>query len=194
MSISTYAELQTAVAAYLHRSGLTTEIPGYFIVLAEAKLNRRLRTMSQETTATGAVAATVALPSDFLELISLTVTEDGSTYPISYKPTGKIVGDSGSTNFYSFVGTDIKFEPVASGVTYTLTYYKKIPALSAGVNWLITQAPDIYLSASLLEAAIFIKNDAAAGGYSAGLESSIALLTKQEISSRYGNNLASRAG
>lgn len=64
MTISTYAELQTSVASWLHRADLTSQIPD-FITLAESKLNRKLRLRAQETTATGTVSATVAF-TDFL--------------------------------------------------------------------------------------------------------------------------------
>lgn len=42
MSISTYAELKTAIANFLARTDLTEQIPN-FIQLAEARLSRELR-------------------------------------------------------------------------------------------------------------------------------------------------------
>ena len=41
-----------------------------------------------------------------------------------------------------------------------LTYYASIPALADDdTNWLLDKAPDLYLYASLLEAAPYLKND-----------------------------------
>ena len=47
--ISTYTDLQTAVAQWMHRTDLTALIPD-FIALTEEKLNRYLRTKDNETT------------------------------------------------------------------------------------------------------------------------------------------------
>jgi hypothetical protein len=194
MSISTYAELKDAVAAYKHRTDLTSQIPDYFIVKAESKLNRRLRLTAQMTTATGSVAATVALPSGFQELISLTVTVGGYTYSLSYKPPGYITGDAGNTAFYSIVGTNIKFERVESGATYLLTYYAKFSALSAGSNWLIENAPDVYLDATMLEAATYVGDADGISTFGAMLESEVASLESADRRANYGTNLRMRAG
>lgn len=193
MSISTHAELLTALENYLHRSDLTSILPD-FISLAEAKLNRRLRLRAQETTATGSVASSVGLPADFVELISIKVTTGGTTYPIDYKPTGKTRGESGGTYYYTTVGSNIEFESVASGATYKLTYYAKFAALSAGVNWLITNAPDVYLYASLLEAEPYLKDDERITLWSNLLENSISGLETADRNSKFGNNLRMRAG
>ena len=40
-----------------------------------------------------------------------------------------------------------------------MLFYKKFSPLSGGANWLFTNKPDVYLFASLLEAAIFLGND-----------------------------------
>ena len=42
MALTTYAELQTAVANYLARTDLTSQIPD-FIYIAETRLRRQLR-------------------------------------------------------------------------------------------------------------------------------------------------------
>ena len=56
MSISTYSELKTAVANFLARSDLTTQIPD-FSSLAEARMSRELETRSQENRATATLTA-----------------------------------------------------------------------------------------------------------------------------------------
>lgn len=160
MAISTYAELQTAVASWLHRddSNLTSLVPD-FITLAEAKLNRQLRLRAQEATATGTVAATVALPTSFIGMKSLTASAGGKNYPLTYVTPELITSETGQPTSYSIVGENIVFQNSSTGYTYTLVYYVPFAALSAGVNWLITNAPDVYLYATLLEAAPYMKND-----------------------------------
>lgn len=158
MAISTYAELQTAVASWLHRADLTSQIPD-FITLAEAKLNRQLRLRAQETTDTGTVSATVALPASFIGMRSLTVSAGGTSYPLTYITPELLTSETGQPTSYTIVGDNIKFQNSTTGYTYTLVYYVPFAALSAGVNWLITNAPDVCLYSTLLEAAPYMKDD-----------------------------------
>lgn len=58
MAISTYAELKTAVANWLHDSNLTTRIPE-FIALAEDRINQRVRVKAMEVTLPLRLAAVV---------------------------------------------------------------------------------------------------------------------------------------
>ena len=46
MSIGNYAELQTAIANFMARSDLTSQIPD-FITMAEARMSRELETREQ---------------------------------------------------------------------------------------------------------------------------------------------------
>lgn len=50
--VNDYATLQAAVAAWLARADLTSQIPT-FIQLAEADLNRQVRTRQMQTLVTG---------------------------------------------------------------------------------------------------------------------------------------------
>ena len=66
MAITTYSELKTAVANFLARSDLTTQIPD-FITLAEARMSRELETRTQEKRAQASTAASdeyISLPTD----------------------------------------------------------------------------------------------------------------------------------
>ena len=66
MSITTYSELQQAIADWLERADLTARIPD-FIALFEATANRRLRLRQQEAVASLTPSAgAAALPADFL--------------------------------------------------------------------------------------------------------------------------------
>lgn len=191
MSITTYAELQTAVANWLHRDDLVSLIPD-FITLAEAKLNRALRIRAMENIATGTVSSTVALPTGFVEMRSITVSTGGNTYPIPYVTPEKITSESGAPLAYSIVGDNIYFMDSTSGYTYTLTYYKKFDALSSGVNWLITNAPDAYLYGTLLEAAPYLKDDPRIGVWQSLFSTSVQSLMAADKDDRYGNALAVR--
>src|SRR5215467_336640 len=74
MSITTYAELQTAIGNWLDHSLFTARIPE-FIALFEAAANRRLRVRQQEVTTTLTPSSgAVALPSDYLSWRRVTWT------------------------------------------------------------------------------------------------------------------------
>lgn len=72
MGISSYSELQTAVADYMHRQNLSDKIPD-FIALAEAEMARLLRVWKQQSYASLSLTAgspTVTLPTGTKEVIS----------------------------------------------------------------------------------------------------------------------------
>ena len=72
----TYAELKTAIANYLNRSDLTSDIDT-FIDNVEAELNRRLRTkdMIKRATAT-ADSQYLTVPTDWIEAINVEITSN----------------------------------------------------------------------------------------------------------------------
>lgn len=163
MSISTYTELQAAVASYLARSDLTANIPD-FITLAESRFNRELRTHDMETSATVTMTAgSGSLPTGYLEWISATwggasrngdlryMSPDSEEWRFRYRPNG-------DPTMFTILAGMIKLRPVATG-NITLVYYSTVPALASNsTNWLLTRAPDLYLYTALAESYIFTKN------------------------------------
>ena len=72
MALDSYTNLKTAIANFLARDDLTSEIDD-FIDLTEADFNRRLRVRAMETVDSSFTidAATEALPTGFLQVRSL---------------------------------------------------------------------------------------------------------------------------
>jgi len=67
MALSTYTELKASVADWLNRTDLTTIIPD-FIALAEAQIERTLRTRQMIVRTTASIDTEYsAVPADFLE-------------------------------------------------------------------------------------------------------------------------------
>lgn len=191
MSITNYSELQAAVASWSHRSDLTSVIPD-FITIAEGKIFNRLRIRAMEANASGTVAATVTLPTGFVEMISLTVTSGGTTWPLEYTSPNNINAETGSPTKYSIVGENLYFLPVGSGMTYTLNYYKPLDSVTGSTNWLITNAPYVYLYGALVEVSDYSKDDTGLQKYSARLDEAIGQLMRRDLSDRYGSGLAVR--
>lgn len=192
MSISNHAELVTAVSNYLHRSDLNAMIPD-FISLAEAKLNRRLRLRAMENTSTGSVAQSVSLPTGYVEMRSMSVTSGSTYYPIPYITPSSITEATGAPSGYSIVWDNIIFNPYESSYSYKMTYYKKFDALSSGVNWLITNAPDVYLYATLLEATPYIQDDNRLPIWLQALNDVIGQLSISDNADRFGSSLQVKA-
>ena len=146
-----------------------------------------------ENTTTGTTGTSVSLPTGFIEMRSLTATDSATTWALTYIPPDQIGVDTSAPTKYSVIGDSVYFMGTSSAYTYSLTYYKKFDALSSGVNWLITNAPDCYLYAALLEAAPYIQDDARIPVWESRLQAAIASLMKQDIGDRFGSALQVRA-
>jgi hypothetical protein len=170
MSLTTYTDLQQAIADWLERADLSARIPD-FVVLFEAAANRRLRLRQQEALNSYAGApdlSEVALPIDFLAARRLTwFTGDVARVELEYVQPSYLqaalpVAPSGVPRIYTIERSKILFRP-AGGTTGTLelNYFQKIPPLAAGANWLFGSHPDLYLFGTLAEACLFVPEKAA---------------------------------
>lgn len=169
--ITNYATLQSAIADYLNRQDLTSQIP-MFIQFVEADLNTRLRSRQMVVRATATSDEEfVTLPSDFIEALNLQIT-DGKT-PLRYVTLDeadqiKNARIYNSVMAYSIVDNAIELVPApAVNVEIDMVYYQKIPALSdaATTNWLLLKSPDIYLYGALVHAAPFLLDDQRIGTF-----------------------------
>ena len=194
MAINTYSTLQTAVANWLDRSDLTDRVPE-FIALAEATFNRVLRLRAMETTvadATPSGSKEDALPTGYLQMreIHLTTTPVVSLSYITPEIMYRIRAGStsGKPNSYTIVGDNILFGPTPDGVyDYSMTYYKSFDALADGTqtNWLILNAPDLYLYGTLLQAEPFLMNDERVPLWERGVRQVINDLQNQDDKDRH---------
>lgn len=196
MALATYADLLASVANLLHRTDLTASLPD-FVALAEARFNRELRTRYQESSVTGTAATTVSLPADFLEVRSLSIVQswgDKILRPVTLTEARE-AGYTDTPAMYALTGTSVVIAPTPSTtMTYRLDYYSKIPALStAGVNWLLTNYPDIYLYGALFEAAVFLRDVELAQGFETIVSSRMGALITHDDDSRFGNQLVMRS-
>lgn len=155
----TYATLQVDVADYLHRSDLTLKLPG-FIALAEAALFRELNLKDLALSVTGTTTGQYAtLPVDFGSVQRITATVGDAEYNLDYRSP-----DYTTTltypNSYALENNQIRIFGASTGQSYTLYYIAAIDALSDSntTNWLETNAPDLYLYATALEAAKYIRD------------------------------------
>lgn len=205
MALSTYTELKTSLADWLNRSDLTSVIPD-FISLAESQIERQLRTRQMIVRATASFAAAAeygTVPDDFLEVKSIKLDTNPVT-ALQFQTIDAMDAlsnttylSSGKPLYFSVVGNQFRLLPIPDGAyTAELVYYAKLTKLSSTVatNFLLTQAPDIYLYGSLLQAAPYLQDDARisvwSSLYAAGLEQ---LQTADDRGSTSGGALMTRA-
>lgn len=169
MAITSYTELRQAVADWLNRADLEQQIPD-FISLAEATLNKTLRSSRMVASTTGALTgAKLAIPADAIELIYVQV-QNAPDSPLEQVSIPQLMmlrrarlRSSGTPRFFAVVGREIEVAPIPSAATtLSVAYYQKIPALGASraTNWLLEDAPDLYLYTALMHASPFLKDDA----------------------------------
>ena len=169
MGLSTYAELKTSVADWLNRSDLTAAIAD-FVTLAESQIERVLRTRNMLTRGTGNITTEyTTLPTDFLDGLTLKLTGTNPITPLQSETLNSLDTlqnttylSAGKPLFFAIVGASFRVLPTPdSTYAYELDYYAKLAKLSATntTNWLLTQAPDIYLYGALLQAAPYLQND-----------------------------------
>lgn len=196
--VTTYSGLLTTIGDWLNRSDLVTKIPD-FITLLEARLNRILRVPEMEDTVDLDAADIVDLPTDFLEVRSLTV-DTTPRLEMTQAPLAQIesyyeVDASGVPAYYAISDGAFKLGPEPSdGFTLRLAYYKKIIALSADneTNWLIVSHPDIYLWGALLMAETFIWDDPRIPLWKAAWDEALSELMVQGRAKRHGGALSTR--
>ena len=171
MALTTYDELKSSLADWLNRSDLTSVIPD-FIRLAEAQMERQLRTRQMIVRATASFAAGAeygTVPDDFLEAKAVKLDTNPVT-SLTFQTIDALDQlsnttylSSGKPLYFTVVGNQFRLLPIPDGAyTAELVYYSKLTKLSASVatNWLLTQAPDVYLYGSLLQAAPYLQDDA----------------------------------
>jgi len=195
MSISTYTELKTAVANFLARDDLTSQIPN-FIQLAESRMSRELETRDQEKRATATLTSGdeyIALPTDLREVRSVALTTDPKTVLTYYSPTSLdstySSGGSGKPLGFSIVGGEMKLRPIPdSSYTAEIIYVGGLSALSDSnlTNVVLTRHPDAYLYGALAEAYAYLLDETRAAQYMQRFSIAIDEIKVDEQRAHYG--------
>jgi hypothetical protein len=196
MTITTYGELQAAAANWLVRGDLTARIPE-FIDLAEVRLNRVLRARLAESeaalTATPG-ARTIPLPAGFAEPLALWIVQGSDRVPLRFVEPSLLAATTlpGQPAHWSIDGANLAFErPCDQAYAIMLRMLTKFAISDAApTNALLSDAPDVYLFATLAEAGPFLRDDELAQAYEDRLSRAIAELNAKEARSRAPRTLA----
>jgi hypothetical protein len=145
----------------------------------------------------------VPLPAGYLEMRSIFIqgSPQRQLSPVSPETYNATYMSSTTAEpvAYALEGDCIRFGPVPDAAyAVQMGFYKKFTALSAaagGVNWLMTNKPDVYLYGALLEAAIYFRYDDDAQFYFNLYRSALEGLQNQNVADRYsGAVLQTRSG
>lgn len=168
MAITTYAELQTAIGDWLNRADLDQKIPE-FITLAESTLNDVLRSSDMVTSDTLTITSgRASLPADALEIVYAQVAST-PTEPLEQVTPQQLTmlrrtrtRNAANPRFFAIIGREMAVTPTPASGSLDVDYYQRIPALSDSntSNWLLEDAPHVYLYTSLLHATPFLMDDA----------------------------------
>lgn len=192
MSISTYAELKTAVANFIDRSDLTSRIPE-FITMSEAAIGRDVRIRQMEKRATTNISTEyVDMPTDFILARNIqlnTSSQERLKYLTPeqmdmYRPSQT----TGKPRNYTIIGTEFQFKPVPDG-TYEveIAYLARFAALSGDndTNWLLTNEPGIYLYGALVQASPYLRDDDRTKLWASLYNAEVESINKQDSEARY---------
>lgn len=166
MSLDTYVNLKAEIADWLDRSDLASRIDT-FIDLAEAKLSReiRVRAMLKRGLASADITTQyLSLPAGYramkiLRLLTspVTVLEQCNETELTIR---RQVAE-GKPEFFS-VHEEIEFNRIPDAAySVEMIYYAPLVALSDSnsSNWILANAPDLYLYGALSAAEPFLDND-----------------------------------
>lgn len=190
MSISTYAELQTAVSNWLHRADVSSHVTD-FINMGEALLNRKLRTVDMETRGTSTMSTSsrfLALPTGMLELQSMFIQDPASEVvfiePYALREYVTSETASGMPSHFT-VKDEFEFNCVPdSAYVVELHYFKKYDIATDLTNWLLTNYPELYLHSALSAAALFIRDNDLLAASKGLVNEAIAEINDQEARKR----------
>lgn len=169
VDLTTYAGLQTQIAATLNRRDLTDQIPA-FIAQAEAKFNRelRVRDMQQRTDITYDGTGFAPIPAGWLSSDSLENVTGIGTYGAEFEFVSEDMArkirrgtmQPTQPTWYTTYGSSFEIFGGGSGQLLRLRYYQALPPLATNTNnWLLLKSPDLYIAGACVEAAIYLKDD-----------------------------------
>lgn len=175
MALGTYSGLQAAIAGWLHRADLTTQIVD-FITLAEARIARKLRynistAAISITSQTTTLATAIGTSKTISELRSIVLSTGNPSLDTPIRiVTPEVLADvraiegnqTGRPRWGAIYGGVLDVTP-APDTTYTanLIFFDGLTPLSTTntTNEQLAIAPDAYLYGALLEAEGFLEND-----------------------------------
>lgn len=164
MALANYSNLKSAIQTWTHRDDIA-DLADDIIDLCETQIYNNeaapLKVRELETSdTTSAGAATLALPTGFIEMRKLTLTSGSEEYDCRYRAPEslQVVNSSSRPKNFTIAASAIKFDRTPDQ-TYTANrvYLAKPTALSSSntTNTVLTNYPNIYLFGCMWAAFIY---------------------------------------
>lgn len=192
MALTIYSELIDEVQSWLSRSAtdLSDAQVGTFVSMAEDRIHRELRIRELETSADLTInAQSIALPTTVPFLAARRVYISGSPNSrLGYLTPASfwlrfMSSDTDKPKGYTIEGDNIIFGPSPDS-TYTgkLLYWGRLGAFSSDsdTNSLLTRHRGLYLYGSLLEASLFLGDDARVLTWAAAFDDAVEKVQKMD--------------
>jgi hypothetical protein len=191
MSIANLSELRTQVASWVNRTDLTTAQLNQFVSAAESDIRNDVEVREGQITVSGSISSgTFSAPTGFLYARVVTVDDHVLNYlaPSAYMQK---VDEEYTTGYYTIENETFK---VLGGVSYELTYYGTLSALAADAdtNWLLENAPNVYLWAACKYASVFLRDTEGAAGFHSLYREAVNRLNAMEMRAKFGGDLVVR--
>ncbi len=195
-----YTEMVAAVKAYADRNDAEVNAAiDTFIMMAEARINRKLRVSEMTTRASVATLEDkeyYSLPSDFSGIRDIELQDTaGARHVIDYMPPNQMNMVHGYNvvdlpgYYYTIIAGNLHVLPIiGAGAAIEIVYYQKLPHLDGNVNetnWVSEIYPDIYVSALMIEIEKFVKNKEAVEFWKAEFNEATAALTSADSVDRW---------
>lgn len=194
MALSTYTDLQSAIALWTNRNDLTAVIPD-FVALAEADMNKRLRTPKNESmnTSFALTGRYTTLPTDFAEMRKAILLYGSTRVELLPLPQAGRVSESATPVYYNIVDDSLEVVPLSTAYNLELSYWTKVPALASNsTNAILTNFPELYLYGSCLQAGYFLDDAQVVARFEPKYEMSLRLANALRFR-QMGSGLAVRA-
>jgi hypothetical protein len=165
MNLSDLDGLRLAIQDFLQRDDLANQVDA-FIALAESQINRDVRHWRMERREPITLDQRyVPLPADWVETIRLVGNDRFRALQLASTEALERLRPNASAGipiFYRHTAGDVELFPVpADPIVGEILYYGRIPPLTDldPVNWLLQEAPDVYLYGALLQTAPYLVED-----------------------------------
>jgi hypothetical protein len=194
MAIGNYVELQAAIKSWSKRNDLDSVIPD-FITLAETRINRNIRIRKMETRVTTSTVSTqlyYGLPTGFVQMRHFKLNTSPVT-DLNYLTPERLDNlwagsTTGKPRVYTLLGDEVRLGPTPDAVyTMEMLYYKKFTALSDSntTTELLTDCPDIYLYAALLELSAYTEHNEGVMKWTQLFNETISAIEMEDSKDRY---------
>jgi hypothetical protein len=183
MALNTYSALKAAVLNWMTRADLSAE-PADWITLAEARLNRELNPVEVDQTLTGTLNSREIDVSAYsiVEALALYIVDSDTSDEAELTQKSDFARDSrsGEPVFWDYLphassGKIIFNCPLDAAYTFRFRYRQRFALSDVNTtNWLLTNHPDLYLSATLVWGSGFVEKFQEAGAFKSMLDESLA--------------------